>query len=201
MPISDRFLKQTEKDPENRVFFEIGTLEGNGIRDALNHGYDRIISVEIVKDYYEDCKNRFSEEIKSGKVTLIHGDAADHIQMVSDIKQPITFFVDAHFDDKHYDDLKKETDDVPPEESFAYEHIREFLNNNSNPDNKIIVDDIDTMLRGDNFWSKDMKYRLQGIIDLVVEFFKERNIETSFTIHSGFDKRPNDILLFEFERI
>lgn len=201
MPVTSRFLKEIDKDPENRVFFEIGSLEGNGIQEALNHGYDKIISVEIIKDYHEDCKNKFPQEIESGKVCLIHGDAANHIKMVSDIDQPITFLVDAHFADTHYDDLKKETDDVPPEEALAYEQILDFLNSNSNVDNKIILDDIDTMQRRDNFWSKGMKYYLQDIVNMVVEVCNEKGMKTTPSVHTGADRRPNDIMLFKFETI
>jgi Nodulation protein Z (NodZ) len=83
---------------KNVTFLETGTYKGGGIEEAISCGFDRIISIEAVKSLYQECSNRFKEEITNGKVLLLHGDSKDKLpEAIRDITTPIVFWLDAHY--------------------------------------------------------------------------------------------------------
>jgi len=43
----------------NPVFIETGSYTGDGIQAALNSGFTKVISIELVPHYYNLCKKRF----------------------------------------------------------------------------------------------------------------------------------------------
>ncbi len=82
---------------DNKVFIETGTFNGGGVINALNEGYQKIISIEIYDPMYQECLQKFEGEIRSGRVQLHHGDSSVIIgKIVSQIDEPITYWFDAH---------------------------------------------------------------------------------------------------------
>ena len=79
------------------IFVETGSYTGNMIDVALELGFSEVRSVEISEKYYNHCKERFSDEVTSGKVKLYHGDSADLLEkMIRKTKKRIVFWLDAH---------------------------------------------------------------------------------------------------------
>ena len=84
----------------NPVFIETGTFGGDGIQAALHAGFPVVHSIEINPKYVTNARKRFE---KNGNVHIHLGDSAEVLpRILSAIKQPITFFLDAHgrYEDK-----------------------------------------------------------------------------------------------------
>jgi len=80
------------------ILFETGTHHGDGVKNALEAGFNKIISVEILPELYKECVNKFSKEIEEGKVYLFLGDSNQKMEeMLQLIDQPAVFFLDGHF--------------------------------------------------------------------------------------------------------
>lgn len=86
------------KDFQNKVFVETGSYRGDAIKLALDAGFKKIISVDIVESNINFCKNRFDLYSDShDDIIMIHGDSALCLyDAIKDIDEPITFWLDGH---------------------------------------------------------------------------------------------------------
>lgn len=81
----------------NPIFVETGTFHGDGVRQALNAGFDKVYSIEVKEEFYHECCQKFSKEIEEGRVELLLGDSEYKlIEIIEKISQPATFWLDAH---------------------------------------------------------------------------------------------------------
>jgi hypothetical protein len=79
----------------NRIFIETGTYVGNGVKKALNSGFKRIFSIELDKKRYLECNRKFKD---NKNIKILHGDSGIVLKrLLSLIKEPCTFFLDAHY--------------------------------------------------------------------------------------------------------
>lgn len=77
------------------VLFETGTFRGNGVQLAIDAGFKKIFSVEIIEEYYLANVERFKDQ---PGVNLLHGESAKCLgDTVGTIKENILFWLDAHF--------------------------------------------------------------------------------------------------------
>ncbi len=77
------------------VFFETGSFLGDGIQKALKVGFPEIISIEVAKDKYKKCLERFKS---NNNVKLYLGDVELMLwDLIKDINKQMTFWLDAHF--------------------------------------------------------------------------------------------------------
>ncbi len=79
----------------NPVFVETGSYHGDGIQQAIDAGFKTIYSIELGRELYELCRNRFKD---IPNVILIHGES--HLvldNLLSTIHEPVTFWLDGHF--------------------------------------------------------------------------------------------------------
>ena len=82
------------------TFVETGTHHGDGVKRALDLGFNKIISVEILEDLYQECTQRFSTEIDQNQIELFLGDSNKFLpQMLSKVNKPPLIFLDGHFSD------------------------------------------------------------------------------------------------------
>jgi len=110
----------------HKLLFETGTHKGDGVQNALNVGFNEVISIEILPEYYERCVKRFKKEIEENKVHLFLGDSNERMEeMLELIKEPSLIFLDGHFNNG--DPLWKEL---------------EILKNHPIKTHTIIVDDM-----------------------------------------------------------
>lgn len=81
----------------NPVFVETGTYYGEGIVYALQAGFKNIRSVELFDKLYSICLEKFNN---IPNVKLYQGNSSEKLwEMIADINQPITFWLDAHYSD------------------------------------------------------------------------------------------------------
>jgi hypothetical protein len=86
-------LKETYKIS---TFFETGTGNGHGLEHALSIGFDKLFSVDIVKESVAEARDKFG-----GKASIIYGDSFHAIDSFMTLRQPhdgaVLWFLDAHF--------------------------------------------------------------------------------------------------------
>lgn len=82
----------------NRYFVESGSYRGDAIQQALDAGFQQIRSMDVDKENVTFCHNRF--DLYRGKYPNIYirqGDSSkDFYQLFGGIREPITFWLDAH---------------------------------------------------------------------------------------------------------
>ena len=77
------------------VLFETGTFFGYGVQLAINAGFEKIFSVEIIDEYFTANVERFSDQ---ENVTILKGESAAVLgDTVGEIESNILFWLDAHF--------------------------------------------------------------------------------------------------------
>jgi len=77
-----------------RILIETGTNWGDTIASSLNN-FDRIYSVELSTILYRHAVERFGQ---NRKVVLRHGDSAVELSnILSELRQPAVFWLDAHY--------------------------------------------------------------------------------------------------------
>ena len=84
----------------NKYFVETGTHLGNSVQLALDCEFEKVISMEINPEKVAAVNERFSDEIASGRVVILHGDTVDVFpEALKLLDAPATFWLDAHWDD------------------------------------------------------------------------------------------------------
>ena len=83
---------------KNEIFVEGGTSLGWGTSTALQAGYKKIYTIELLQNLYEEAQTMFAKEIASEIVVTINGDTQTVLgQILKNIDKPATFWLDAHF--------------------------------------------------------------------------------------------------------
>lgn len=84
-----------EKFSVGKVFVETGTYLGDTVRLALDFGFEKVHSVELNKELYDNAVEMFKDD---DRVKIWHGDSADVLlSIVKEIgNEPATFWLDAH---------------------------------------------------------------------------------------------------------
>lgn len=120
----------------NRVFIETGSFRGDGIQLAIDAGYEHIVSIEIEPVNIAFCYSRFDlgNHHQLPQIVLKHGDSADDLaRIVNDFDEPITFWLDSHWQ------MLEDTD--PGKNPFPlYNELRQIANHRRN-DHTILIDD------------------------------------------------------------
>ncbi len=79
---------------KNQYFVETGTFGGDGIKKALQAGFKNIRSIEINHRLAKEAQFNFK---KNTNIVIREGDSSTQLfDMIKDIKQPITFWLDGH---------------------------------------------------------------------------------------------------------
>jgi hypothetical protein len=94
-------IKFDLKEYHNAIFFETGTFKGDGIEKAIDAGFERIISIEIFKPFYEKARKKFR---KNKQVKIYLGNAEKLIpNLLRHVDCNVTFFLDSHIQpDENY---------------------------------------------------------------------------------------------------
>ena len=97
VPVS--LLKEIKEKHNCNVFFETGLFHGHSARIALDIGFEKVFSVELLNHFIERGKKTFEKEISENRYFLIADDSANirnHLDAVIDDK--VVFWLDAHID-------------------------------------------------------------------------------------------------------
>lgn len=90
MPSNTENFKKHKTD----LFIETGSFVGNGIQQALDAGYEKVISIELSDKYFEHSKNRF---VSDPRVTIVQGDSYKVLpEILEGIDIKATFWLDGH---------------------------------------------------------------------------------------------------------
>jgi len=82
----------------NPIFIETGTRSGDSVKRALENQFKKVYSIELKKQFYEECLCRFEMEIQEGKVELLLGDSVSRLaDVLRQVDVRATFWLDAHW--------------------------------------------------------------------------------------------------------
>jgi hypothetical protein len=86
-------IENFKKCPNN-IFIETGSFLGDGIQQALDAGFSKVISIELSDKYFSICKNRFSN---NSNVSIIKGDSFLVLpSIMENVNEQVTFWLDGH---------------------------------------------------------------------------------------------------------
>lgn len=92
MPIKFDLSEYTKT---HSIFIETGTLKGDGVRRALQAGFQHVYSIELDNERFTKCNNNFKQ---NKKVTIIHGDSGIELpKLLNTIHKPCVLWLDAHY--------------------------------------------------------------------------------------------------------
>jgi hypothetical protein len=78
----------------NETFIETGSFYGEGIQQAIESGFEKIISIELSPKYFSICVNRFNLD---PNVKIVFGDSYKILpEILPKINSRITFWLDGH---------------------------------------------------------------------------------------------------------
>lgn len=122
-----------------KYFVETGTHLGHGVQYALNHGFEQVMSCELMEDRYQHCMDRFAD---NDNVNLYLGTSLECMpKMLENVKKKACFWLDAH----------DEGGGVP-----TFEEL-EMIKNHRIKSHTIIIDDIPV-------YFSDKKEQLENLI-------------------------------------
>lgn len=92
-------ISKIKKEHNCDIFFETGFYKGQSVKAALEMGFEKVYSVELLKEFYDAGCEKFKSEISEGKLKLIADDSANLRRHLGDIvNRKIMFWFDAHHD-------------------------------------------------------------------------------------------------------
>lgn len=90
------------KTYKNNVLIEGGTSLGWGTATALKAGYQKVYTIELMQNLFEDAQKNFAKEIAEGTVVSISGDTQTVLSnILKEVNSTATFWLDAHFGKKY----------------------------------------------------------------------------------------------------
>lgn len=122
---------------KNNYFVETGTFEGETL-DVVSQSnlFQQIYSIELSYFYYEKCKNKFKNK---ENIEIVFGNSKyDLSNVINNIKEPITFWLDSHWSD--HSNIANDEETICP----IMEEL-EQIKNHPIKNHTIIVDDIRLM--------------------------------------------------------
>ena len=129
-----------------KVFVETGTYMGDGINYACSFDFERLYSIELIKNHYDSCVSRFSY---TDKVELILNNSVDGLKdVVVKIKnKPALFWLDAHlpnFYDSKYGSMGDNSKYIKSKEVFIplEEELNVIKNGKDISNDVFIIDDL-----------------------------------------------------------
>jgi hypothetical protein len=132
---------------------ETGLQHGEGVKQALNAGFETIYSIELRKVSCDEGEKKFAQQRKDGKVHIIHGRSEEQLgPVISKINEPITFWLDAHLAPGHLTTIGTDEYGVWCPLYSELEHIARHPVKN----HIILIDDIDRLDEEYN-WTEEVK--------------------------------------------
>lgn len=136
---------------QNPVFFETGTYKGDATGQALNAGFERVITVDIQPQFSKRATERFGDAVEDGRLTVITDHSVNALERVlPEIDRPITFWLDAHADGSGNLAVGEPDDDEM--KCPVYEELKCISKHRSGQDT-LLIDDI--RLISDGGWERE----------------------------------------------
>jgi SAM-dependent methyltransferase len=154
---------------QNITFVETGAYMGDGIAEAIECGFSKIISIEPVSEFLRICAERFENEIETGRLSLFLGGSETHLKIAThDIDGPVCFWLDAHWQGQESDFTVKNCP-VKEEVSFI---CKDRL---KNAQDVVLIDDVRLLRKKDAWCGHDV------VLEDVVE-----QLKIAYPDHSAF---------------
>ena len=163
---ADIELQLFKKYKKNNFFVETGTYQGHGIDQALDAGYNNVISIELSEYYYHRARLKYG---RYRNVKLVLGDSADVLlPTLLGVHEPMTIWLDGHYScgktalGKYWSPLMQELDAISQHPICTH---------------TIIIDDMRCWNNSDNidFGYTDIVRRLRDINNkYIFNYFKSR---------------------------
>lgn len=158
-------LKDYIQKYNSKFLIETGTWRGAAVEYALTFGFEKIYSIELLKEYFDSCVEKFK---KYDNVVLLNGKSPEcliEILKNNDIKNTI-FWLDAHLPDQYDKTIPsnyKENDELLiPLKS----ELKNIVENKDVSNDVFIMDDLRIYEKGGfskGEWSKVIKSGHGGI--------------------------------------
>jgi hypothetical protein len=129
------------KKPDQKIFIETGSANGDGIEAALQAGFTKIYSIELNEKFVALCKKRF----KGKPVEIIEGSSCDKLpSILKAVKDPFFLWLDAHYSTGPY--IGEKMDIYLPKELALIASLEIDFKNSS-----ICMDDINHYIDDNDF--------------------------------------------------
>jgi hypothetical protein len=169
MSIDFETLKDLKDKHNCQVFFETGFYAGKRFEYALQAGFEKVISVELLADFVSNGINKFAKEISEGKANIFLDDSANMSKYLKDIKdKKILFWLDAHLDNGLGSAVTMPKEFCPL--SYELQAIKEALNVRP----IILIDDL-RIIKSNVDWGHG--YRFEDILNKVYDIDKTYNVD------------------------
>ncbi|GAG97583.1 unnamed protein product, partial [marine sediment metagenome] len=160
--IKENTIKKYAKRFKPRVFVETGTNYGEMI-NVVKYLFSRVISVELNRELYEKSKERFKDY---PNIEIFNGDSSDILpKILPQIKEPILFWLDAHYSGDVTAQGQKETPIIEELEAIFNYYTKKSI---------ILIDDARLFIGKNNYPS----------IEELKNFIKKNNSELRFKIEN-----------------
>lgn len=78
-----------------RIFIETGTAKGEGLQNAIEHGFEKLYSIEANPDVYQRAFERFAG---NSSVEILLGDGGQVLKgLLRYVEEPAVFWLDSHW--------------------------------------------------------------------------------------------------------
>lgn len=179
-----------------KVLVETGLLIGDGVQRAIDsERFDKIYNIEFRQSSCDIGEERFEGEIEDGKVCIIHGKSEQILgDVIRDINEPITFWLDAHLGPAHLDSISETADETVDMWCPLYYELRQIARHPIK-NHIIIIDDLNR-LEEEHEWTQEVE--LDGIKSLIKEINPKYFI-TALTAYSSDSERYESALYAQLE--
>ena len=176
----------------NPIFVETGSYVGDGIKNAIFAGFQSIHSIELAEKHYQYCKSYFKY---NNAVQLHSGDSIAVLpDILSNLTQPATFWLDAHYSGGDTDfqgsltPLMKEL---------------ELIKNHPIKEHTILIDDLREWSRdfpAIGFNTEDIKKKILEINPNYVFSFADGHTSNDILVAEIRRQKPINIVVFSKDR-
>lgn len=167
-------LKKYIKSYNVPVLFETGTFKGNGIKCALEAGFEKVFSTEIMDEYVELNQRQFRE---NKNVTILKGNSSELLdEHIFQIKENIFFWLDAHYPGADGGLLDYNSDFADSIKYPLENELRIIKKHRPTKEDVILIDDLRLYEEGDYDFGNippDMKKPEDFTIDFVYDLFSD----------------------------
>ena len=143
-------LRELKEKFNLKYFVETGTLFGEGVDHALNHGFDDVYSIEIDKELYDRAITKYA--FNAG-VNIIHGSSHEKIKDLLSLDDNCLFWLDAHFPSADCN-KKSYTDEKDMEIRAPLQTEIELLSQRKNKYKDVII--------ADDFWLYNTEHKYES---------------------------------------
>jgi len=171
-----------------KTFIETGTGRGTGLLHASRYNFSKLYSIEYVKELFDECKEKFSND---SRIELLHDDSINGLKHILEelSDEPVLFWLDAHFPgaDFHFNSYDHLADQPELHKPLKFE-IKLISDYRKNCKDVFIIDDLHIYEDGP-FQLKNEAFRMkygEAGIDFIEEAFGETHNFVRDYRHQGF---------------